>query len=121
QIDYLGRIDHQVKIRGFRIELGEIEAALQALASEVVVLAREASAGNKRLVAYLVAHEGQALPDETWLRSILSQTLPEYMVPSYFVTLDRMPLTPNGKVNRAALPAPDMTRSEEGYVPPRSP
>jgi amino acid adenylation domain-containing protein len=121
QIEYLGRIDHQVKIRGFRIELGEIEAALQALASEVVVLAREDSVGDKRLVAYLVAHEGQPLPDEAHLRTMLSQTLPEYMVPSYFITLDRMPLTPNGKVNRGALPAPDMTRSDEGYVAPRTP
>jgi amino acid adenylation domain-containing protein len=121
QIEYLGRIDHQVKVRGFRIELGEIEAALQALASEVVVLAREDSVGDKRLVAYLVAHEGQALPDEAQLRSMLSQTLPEYMVPSWFIVLDQMPLTPNGKINRSALPAPDMTRSEAGYVAPRTP
>ncbi|MFC5743592.1 non-ribosomal peptide synthetase [Dyella tabacisoli] len=121
EIEYLGRIDHQVKVRGFRIELGEIESALQALASEVVVLAREDHAGDKRLVAYLVAHEGQTLPDEANLRALLSQTLPEYMVPSYFIVLERMPLTPNGKVNRGVLPAPDMTRSEAGYVAPRTP
>ncbi|WP_250634601.1 non-ribosomal peptide synthetase, partial [Pinirhizobacter soli] len=120
-IEYLGRIDHQVKIRGFRIELGEIEAALQVLASEAVVLAREDNVGDKRLVAYLVAHEGQALPDEAHLRAILSRTLPEYMVPGYFITLDHMPLTPNGKINRSALPAPDMTRSEAGYIAPRTP
>ncbi|RUL78905.1 non-ribosomal peptide synthetase [Dyella choica] len=121
EIEYLGRIDHQVKLRGFRIELGEIESALQAVASEVVVLAREDSIGDKRLVAYLVAHEGQVLPDEARLRAILAQTLPEYMLPSYFIVLERMPLTPNGKVNRGALPAPDMTRSEAGYVAPRTP
>ncbi|MFC5743983.1 amino acid adenylation domain-containing protein, partial [Dyella tabacisoli] len=121
-IEYLGRSDHQVKIRGLRIELGEIEATLAALEAvrDAVVLAREDSAGSQRLVAYLVAHDGQVLPDETQLRPMLSQTLPEYMVPSYFVILDHMPLTSNGKVNRNALPAPDMTRDEVVYVAPRT-
>ena len=120
QIEYLGRIDHQVKIRGFRIELGEIETALQALASEVVVLAREDHAGDKRLVAYLVARDGDVVPDEAQLRASLSQTLPSYMLPSYFIALERMPLTPNGKIDRKALPAPEMIRSDAGYVAPRS-
>jgi amino acid adenylation domain-containing protein len=120
QIEYLGRLDHQVKLRGFRIELGEIEAALQTVASEATVLMREDGAGDKRLVAYLVAHPGQALPDEAQLRAMLAQKLPEYMLPSYFVGLQRMPLTPNGKLDRRALPAPDTTRSQAGYVAPRS-
>ncbi|WP_323135334.1 non-ribosomal peptide synthase/polyketide synthase [Dyella silvatica] len=121
-IEYLGRSDHQVKIRGLRIELGEIEATLAALDAvrDAVVLAREDSAGSKRLVAYLVAHDGQVLPDEAQLRTALLKSLPEYMVPSYFVALEQMPLTPNGKVNRNALPAPDMTRDEVDYVAPRT-
>ncbi|NVD98021.1 non-ribosomal peptide synthetase [Massilia sp. BJB1822] len=119
-LEYLGRIDHQVKIRGFRIELGEIETALQALAGEAVVLAREDNAGDKRLVAYLAAGEGKTVPDAELLRAGLLRTLPEYMVPSHFVTLDRMPLNPNGKIDRKALPAPDMTRASAAYVEPRS-
>jgi len=121
-IEYLGRSDHQVKIRGLRIELGEIETTLAALETvrDAVVLAREDNAGSQRLVAYLVAHDGQVLPEEAQLRTALLKTLPEYMVPSYFVTLDHMPLTANGKVNRNALPAPDMTRDEVGYVAPRT-
>ena len=105
-LEYLGRLDHQVKIRGFRIELGEIESALLAVAGvrEAVVLAREDIPGDKRLAAYIV---GLAEPlSVTELREHLQKQLPAYMVPSAFVGLDDEPLTPNGKIDRKALPAP---------------
>jgi surfactin family lipopeptide synthetase A len=107
-IEFLGRIDHQIKIRGFRIELGEIEAVLRqhSAINETVVVAREDTPGDKRVVAYFVA-TGNAAPTVAELRAFLREKLPEYMLPSVFVTLKTMPLTPNGKVNRQALPAPD--------------
>lgn len=105
-LEYLGRNDHQVKIRGFRIELGEIEAEIMrdATVQEAVVLAREDRPGNKRLVAYLTLKKGQAFGQDA-MRRHLGQKLPEYMVPSAFVVLEAFPLTVNGKLDRAALPA----------------
>ncbi|GAB2875219.1 hypothetical protein GCM10027277_50670 [Pseudoduganella ginsengisoli] len=107
-IEYLGRNDFQVKVRGFRIELGEIEARLAACSGvrEALVAAREDQPGVTRLVAYLLAHEGQPL-DAASLRGELAATLAEHMIPSAFVTLDAYPLTPTGKIDRKALPAPD--------------
>jgi amino acid adenylation domain-containing protein/non-ribosomal peptide synthase protein (TIGR01720 family) len=105
-IEFLGRIDHQVKIRGFRIELGEIESRLMELEAvkEAVVLAREEEAKDKYLCAYFVADEEVSIKD---LRKRLSGNLPDYMIPSYFVQLDALPLNQNGKVDRKALPVPD--------------
>ncbi|MCP4662205.1 MAG: amino acid adenylation domain-containing protein, partial [bacterium] len=122
-IEYLGRFDHQVKIRGFRIELGEIETALAshpAIREVVVVARREAARSGPRLVAYLVSSEEP--PTVVELRNLLKEQLPEYMVPSAFVFLEAMPLSPNGKVDRRALPAPDDSRPEleEAWVAPRT-
>jgi natural product biosynthesis luciferase-like monooxygenase protein len=119
-IEFLGRSDHQVKIRGYRIELGEIETALnqQPSVREGVVVAREDTPGDQRLVAYLVPAGKDSSSAE--LREALRAKLPEYMVPSHFVVLDRLPLTPNGKIDRKALPAPDAVapRAEAQYVEP---
>ncbi|MCT8946633.1 non-ribosomal peptide synthase/polyketide synthase [Pseudomonas iridis] len=118
--DYLERIDNQVKIRGFRIELGEIEASLQALdgVREAVVVAQE-SAGSKRLVAYVV---GDSSSDDyaEQLRAQLKATLPSHMVPAYVLRLERMPLTPNGKLDRKNLPKPDVSQLQQLYVAPQS-
>jgi amino acid adenylation domain-containing protein len=105
-IEFLGRIDHQVKIRGFRIELGEIENVLLNYKSvkEVVVVDRKDSDGDKYLCAYITCHKEVIVSE---LRKHLLKNLPEYMVPAYFIQLENMPLTSNGKVDRRALPEPD--------------
>jgi len=115
-IEYLGRIDTQVKIRGFRIELGEIEAILKKHpdVKQQVVMAREDVPGDKRLVAYLILKEGTRF-DLTGMREFLMVDLPEYMVPSAFVLLDEIPVTNNGKINRKALPKPEITTTTAGH------
>ena len=121
-IEYLGRVDQQVKIRGFRIELSEIEDALGKINTirEVAVIAREDSPGIKRLVAYYVPVDG-ANPTTTELRSELKQILPEYMIPSAFVCLNGLPVTANGKLDRKALPKPDLdSETALKRVPPRT-
>ncbi|BFH71003.1 hypothetical protein PsJ27TS7_50030 [Paenibacillus dendritiformis] len=118
-IEYLGRIDHQVKIRGFRIEIGEIEEQLLKIDSvqETMVIAREGKSGQE-LCAYLVAGRPLTLGE---LRSALAQKLPNYMIPAHFVQLPRMPLTPNDKIDRKALPAPEGNALTGGaYVAPRN-
>jgi acyl carrier protein len=123
-IEFLGRIDHQVKIRGYRIELGEIETVLSEHRSvgESVVVAREDEAGDKRLVAYVIAGENGG-PGISELHEYLKGKLPDYMIPSAFVMMDELPLTPNGKVDRRALPGPERSRDEvEGeYQAARTP
>jgi amino acid adenylation domain-containing protein/non-ribosomal peptide synthase protein (TIGR01720 family) len=108
-IEYLSRLDNQVKIRGFRIELGEIEAHMSGLPAvrEAVVVVREDRPGEKRLVAYVAAHDRTAI-EAGQLRTALQAQLPDYMVPHLFVILDVLPRTPNGKIDRQALPAPDI-------------
>jgi amino acid adenylation domain-containing protein len=121
---HLGRKDFQVKIRGYRVEVAEVEAALLSLdgVKEAVVVGREDTPGDKRLVAYLVT-SGQQVPAVSELRRALAQKLPDYMVPAIFITLETLPLTPTGKVDRRSLPSPQGTRPvlENPYAAPTSP
>ncbi len=121
-IEYLGRLDYQVKIRGLRIELGEIESVLSALpgVGEAVVLVRQDVPGNEQLVAYLKVSKDEP-PRDSELRILLRAKLPEYMIPSALVVLDHFPLTPNGKVDRKALPRPDLqSLNPAEFAPPRT-
>jgi amino acid adenylation domain-containing protein len=123
RIEFIGRLDTQVKLRGFRVELGEIETALtdHPAVAHAVVAIREDSGADRRLVAYFVTRDDNA-PTAAELKKHLRLTLPDYMVPAAFVMLDEMPLTPNNKVDRRALPAPE--RSEEQsdeFIGPRTP
>ena len=119
EIEFMGRRDFQVKIRGFRVELGEIESALvkHAAVREALVIAREEGLNNKRLVGYVIPAAGST-PEAATLRKFLKRQLPEYMVPSDFVVLDEFPLTPNGKVDRKALPAPQPSAISADHVAP---
>ncbi|WP_316187407.1 non-ribosomal peptide synthetase [Bradyrhizobium sp. SZCCHNRI2014] len=121
-LEFAGRIDHQVKIRGYRIELGEVETALRSHPNlrDAVVVVREDEPGDKRLVAYVVGAE-EIAPEANVLRAHLKRILPEYMVPSGFVALKSMPLTPSGKVDRGGLPAPEGRPEIAEYKPPRTP
>jgi amino acid adenylation domain-containing protein len=122
QVQFLGRIDHQVKVRGFRVELGEIESQLlrHRDLEHAVVRARESSDRQKSLCAYIVRKAGNSLsPSE--LKAYLQETLPDYMIPTHFVTLDRLPLTPGGKIDNNALPPPETRLSSaNSYSPPRN-
>ncbi|WP_437982702.1 amino acid adenylation domain-containing protein [Sorangium sp. So ce117] len=121
-IEFLGRLDHQVKIRGLRVELGEIEARLlqHPEVQEAVVVARDEAHGGKRLVAYVAGRDGSA-PEPEALRAWVGETLPAYMVPAPIVVLERLPLSPNGKVDRRALPAPEAAAlGHRPYVAPRT-
>ncbi|MCP5108987.1 MAG: amino acid adenylation domain-containing protein, partial [bacterium] len=117
-IEFLGRIDHQVKIRGFRIELGEIESQLLEYEeiNEAVVTAREDAAGDKYLCAYIAAGSEVNISQ---LRESLFEKLPDHMIPGYFVPLERIPMTPHGKVDRKALPEPGTGMGTDSYTPPR--
>ncbi|MNO25751.1 Dimodular nonribosomal peptide synthase [compost metagenome] len=125
-VEYIGRIDHQVKVRGYRIELGEIEARLRATAQvrEAAVVAQELP-GGAQLVAYVIAADGMPSAEQqtSWreaLKAQLREDLPDYMVPTQWVALEAFVLTPNGKLDRKALPLPDMSSSTRRHVPPVS-
>jgi aryl carrier-like protein len=123
-LEFLGRLDNQIKLRGFRIELGEIESVLEnhpGVAQGVISL-REDVAGEKRLIGYIVPAKKASVPTTAELRDFLVKKLPAYMAPAAYVSLDAMPLTPNGKIDRGALPAPNWSKQQEGiaYVAPRS-
>jgi acyl carrier protein len=121
-IEFIGRNDHQVKLRGFRVELGEIEAQLlrQERIKDAIAIVREDEPGAKRLIAYVVSEQAGAELSIDGMRAQLKAVLPEYMIPSAFVVLERLPLTPSGKVDRRALPAPEMDAyASRQYEAPR--
>jgi acyl carrier protein len=120
-IEYLGRLDNQVKIRGFRIEPGEIEAALEMHEGvrQAIVITREDTPGEKRLVAYVVL-SSEAQPPVEELREFLKERLPSYMVPAAFKIIEQVPLTPNGKLDYRALPSPEEQKTAETFVPPQT-
>jgi len=122
EVDFLGRMDHQVKIRGFRIEPGEIEIALRehGAVRDAVVIAREDGGRSARLVAYVAPMDGASV-DSAALRAHLADRLPSYMIPSAFVAIERVPLTPGGKVDRRALPAPVVEQARSDAALPSSP
>ena len=120
-LEFLGRLDHQVKIRGYRIELGEIEAVLRSHSTigETVVIRREDEPGSEKLVAYVVAKKEVKVKQDD-LRAFMREALPAYMIPSAFVFLEKIPLTPNRKIDRNALPPPDrIIEKKITYVAPR--
>jgi len=121
-IEFLGRTDDQVKIRGFRIEPAEVETVLgeHPAVHETAVVVREEAPGERYLAAYIAPVAADRPPEAAELRSFLEDRLPDYMIPKAFVTLESLPLNPNGKVDRRALPAPDLRAGEE-YVAPRGP
>jgi len=122
QLEYLGRQDAQVKLRGYRIELGEIEAAIKQYSEirQALIMVREDQPGDRRLVAYIVPALNATL-DTDILRGFLREKLPAYMIPAAFVKLDTLPLTANGKIDRKALPAPEMSNwVNKEFVAPRS-
>ncbi|HEX6357656.1 condensation domain-containing protein, partial [Actinophytocola sp.] len=120
ELEFLGRIDNQVKVRGFRVELGEVETALRGHpdVTDAVAAVRTDSAGHKRLVGYVVSDRVLTSGE---LRDFLAERLPEYMVPTGFAVIDALPLSPNGKADRQALPEPDLAPAAASYVAPRTP
>ncbi len=123
QMEFLGRVDHQVKIRGYRIELGEIENVIREFdaVTDAVALVRNDFANDPRLVAYLIVKDQESFSEQA-LREHLKQHLPDYMIPGWFVMVENWPLTPNGKIDRKALPRPDYEAGEaqQEYVAPRT-
>src|SRR5262249_25366297 len=121
RLRFLGRVDNQVKIRGFRIELGEIETLLSEhpAVREVAVIARKNRSDNAQLIAYLVIDSPQPLTYSE-LRRLLRRRLPDYMAPGAIVQLEAMPMTPNGKLDRKALPEPEFNLHKESFVAPRN-
>ncbi|MEO1087589.1 MAG: phosphopantetheine-binding protein, partial [Acidobacteriota bacterium] len=118
-LEFLGRLDFQVKLRGYRIELGEVETVLETHRSVAQAVAMAQGVGDSQaLVAYLVPADGAGSPAESALREHLAKSLPAYMVPSHFVTLESFPLTANGKVDRKALPKPGVSRKADAFVAP---